>query len=57
MAYRVKNLSKAMIIASKAFWHSPDNYTSLAKNYIIVNYWKKGQSYDQAKAIKLFDEN
>ncbi|RGB40463.1 hypothetical protein C1646_753307 [Rhizophagus diaphanus] len=43
-----KNLSEAITIASEAFHHSPDNYTSPAQNYTIVNYQKKGQPYDQA---------
>ena len=52
-----KNLSDAMTIASQAFRHSPDNYTSPAQNYTIVNFRKRGQPYDQATAFELFDEN
>ena len=52
-----KNLSEAMTIASEALWHSPDNHASPAKNYTIISYCKRGQPYDQAKAIKIFDEN
>ncbi|UZO09756.1 uncharacterized protein OCT59_029970 [Rhizophagus irregularis] len=52
-----KNLSEAMTIASEALHHSPDNHASPAKNYTIVNYCKRGQPHDQAKAIKIFDEN
>jgi hypothetical protein len=57
VAHGAKNLSEAMTIASEALRHSPDNHASLAKNYTIVNYRKRGQPYDQAKAIKIFDEN
>ena len=57
VAHRAKNLSEAMSIASEGLRHSPDNHASPAKNYTIVNYRKKGQRHDQAKAIKLFDEN
>ncbi|EXX72780.1 hypothetical protein RirG_066100 [Rhizophagus irregularis DAOM 197198w] len=52
-----KNLSEAMTIASEALRYSPDNHASPAKNYTIVNYRKRGQPHDQAKAIKIFDEN
>ncbi len=57
VTYRAKNLSKAMTIANKVLQHSPNNYTSPAKNYTIVNYQKKRQFHDQAKVIKLFNEN
>ncbi|EXX66598.1 uncharacterized protein OCT59_022057 [Rhizophagus irregularis] len=53
----VKNLSVAITIASEVFHHSPNNHVSSAKNYTIVNYRKRGQPHDQAKAIKIFDEN
>ncbi|PKC64244.1 hypothetical protein RhiirA1_462716 [Rhizophagus irregularis] len=52
-----KNLLEAMTITSEALRYSSDNHASPAKNYTIVNYCKRGQSYDQAKAIKIFDEN
>ncbi|PKC55353.1 hypothetical protein RhiirA1_475744 [Rhizophagus irregularis] len=52
-----KNLSDAMTIASQALRHSPDNHTSPAQNYTIVNFRKRGQPYDQATAFELFDDN
>ena len=52
-----KNLSDAMTIASQALRHSPDNHTSPAQNYTIVNFRKRGQPYDQATAFELFDES
>ncbi|PKK58498.1 hypothetical protein RhiirC2_720474 [Rhizophagus irregularis] len=57
VAHGAKNLSEAMTIASEPLRHSPDNHASPAKNYTIVNFRRKGQPYDQAKAIKIFDEN
>uniref|UniRef100_U9T2E1 Uncharacterized protein n=1 Tax=Rhizophagus irregularis (strain DAOM 181602 / DAOM 197198 / MUCL 43194) TaxID=747089 RepID=U9T2E1_RHIID len=57
VSHGAKNLSEAMTIASEGLRHSPDNHASPAKNYTIVNYRKRGQPYDQAKAIKIFDEN
>ncbi|PKK56922.1 hypothetical protein RhiirC2_799034 [Rhizophagus irregularis] len=57
VSHGAKNLSEAMTIASEALRHSPGNHASSAKNYTIVNYRKRGQPYDQAKAIKIFDEN
>ena len=57
VAHGAKNLSEAMTIASESLRHSPDNYTSSAQNYTIVNYRLRGEPYHQAKAIKLFDEN
>ncbi|PKB99631.1 hypothetical protein RhiirA5_383044 [Rhizophagus irregularis] len=52
-----KNLSEAMTIAGQALQHSPDNHASPAQNYTIINFRRKGQAYDQAKAFRLFDEN
>jgi hypothetical protein len=57
VSHGAKNLSEAMTIASEALHHSPDNHASPAKNYTIVNYRLREQPYDQAKAIKIFDEN
>ncbi len=57
VVYGVKNLSEAMTIANESLRHSPDNHASPAKNYTIVNYRLRGQSYDQGEAIKIFDEN
>ena len=57
VTHGAKNLSEAITIASQALRHSPDNHASPAQNYTIVNYRKKGQPHDQAKAIKLFDDN
>jgi hypothetical protein len=57
ISHGAKNLSEAMTIASQALRHSPDNHASPAQNYTIVNFRKRGQPYDQAKAFKLFDEN
>jgi len=57
VTHGAKNLSDAMTIASQALRHRPDNHASPAQNYTIVNYRKKGQPHDQAKAIKIFDEN
>src|SRR3954452_5087024 len=54
VAHRAKNLSEAMTIASEALRHSSDNHTSPAQNYNIVNFRRKGQPHDQAKAIELF---
>ncbi len=57
VSYGAKNLSEAMTIAGQALRHNPDNHASPAKNYTIVNYRKRGQPHDQAKAIKIIDEN
>ena len=52
-----KNLSDTMTITSQALRHSPDNHTSPAQNYTIVNFRKREQPYDQATAFELFDES
>ena len=57
VSHGAKNLSEAMTIASQALRHSPDNHTSPAQNYTIVNFRKRGQPYDQATAFELFDES
>jgi hypothetical protein len=57
VSHGAKNLSEGMTIASEALRHAPGNHASSAKNYTIVNFRRRGQPYDQAKAIKIFDEN
>ncbi|PKY47409.1 hypothetical protein RhiirA4_444827 [Rhizophagus irregularis] len=57
VVHEAKNLSNAMTIASEALRHSPDNNTSPAQNYTIVNYRPRGVPYDQAKPFKVSDEN
>ncbi len=52
-----KNLSKANIYTSEALHHSPDNHTSPSDKYTIVNFRRRGQSYDQAKLFWISDEN
>jgi hypothetical protein len=39
-----KNLSKAMTIAGQVLRHNPNNNTSPAQNYTIVNYRRRGES-------------
>ncbi|RGB25273.1 hypothetical protein C1646_771990 [Rhizophagus diaphanus] len=56
VVHRPKNQSKANTYRSKALRHSPDNHTFPSDRYGIVNYRKRGQPYDQAEAIKIFDE-
>ena len=47
-----KNLAHAMTIAGEALRHSPDNHTSPAQNYVVVNYQRKNQSPEQARPWK-----
>ncbi|CAG8800247.1 23641_t:CDS:2, partial [Dentiscutata erythropus] len=49
VAHRPKNASKASTYASEALRHSPDNHTSPSKRYTIVNMWKRGEPYNQAR--------
>ncbi|GBB94335.1 hypothetical protein RclHR1_23360002 [Rhizophagus clarus] len=57
VSHGAKNLSEAMTIASEALRHSPDNHTSPAKNYTIVNYRLRGEPYNQAMVFELSGEN
>jgi integrase len=57
VAHGAKNLLEAMTITSEALRHSPNNYAFSAKNYTIVNFRRREQPHDQAKAIKIFDKN
>jgi hypothetical protein len=57
VAHGIKNLSEANTIASQALRHSPDNHASPSDRYTIVNYRRRGQPYDQARAFSIFDEN
>ncbi|CAG8826376.1 19165_t:CDS:1, partial [Gigaspora rosea] len=57
VVHEARNLAHAMTIASQALQHNPDNNTSPAQNYVIVNYRKIGQSPDQARPFRLYDKN
>ena len=57
VSYGIRNILKANIIANKALRYSFNNNTALSQKYIIVNYQKRGESYDQVKLFKLFDKN
>src|SRR6185437_8554380 len=57
VVHGAKNLAHAMTIAGEALRHNPDNNTSPAQNYVIVNYKKIGQSPDQVRPFRLYDEN
>ena len=52
-----KNLSKANTYVSEAFCHSPNNHTSPFDRYTIINFKRRGKSYDQAKLFWIADEN
>ncbi|RIB27461.1 hypothetical protein C2G38_2160557 [Gigaspora rosea] len=57
VVHSAKNLSEANTFASEALRHSSDNHASPSDRYTIVNFKRRGQPYDQAKAFKLFDES
>ncbi|RIB01806.1 hypothetical protein C2G38_2150295 [Gigaspora rosea] len=57
VVHEARNLAHAMTIAGQALRHNPDNNTSPAQNYVIVNYRKIGQSPDQARPFRLYDKN
>ncbi|CAG8806428.1 16328_t:CDS:1, partial [Racocetra fulgida] len=52
-----QNLAHAMTIAREALRHSVDNHTSPVQNYVVVNYQKKGQTPEQARPFRLYDDN
>ena len=52
-----QNLAHAMTIAGEALRHSVDNHTSPVQNYVVVNYRKKGQTPEQARPFRLYDDN
>ncbi|KAF0510840.1 transposable element tc3 transposase [Gigaspora margarita] len=56
VAHEAKNMAYAYTIAGQCLQHSPDNHTSLVQNYVIVNYRKKGQSPDQARPFRIYDQ-
>ncbi|CAG8559170.1 2507_t:CDS:2 [Dentiscutata erythropus] len=55
--HRAQNLAHAMTIAGEALRHNPDNNTSPAQNYVIVNYRKKGQTPEQARPFHLYNDD
>ncbi|RIB21401.1 hypothetical protein C2G38_2176732 [Gigaspora rosea] len=57
VVHGARNLAHAMTIAGQALQHNPNNNTSPAQNYVIVNYRKIEQSPDQARLFRLYDKN
>ncbi|CAG8810790.1 36729_t:CDS:2 [Gigaspora margarita] len=57
VVHSAKNLSEANTFASEALRHSPENHASPSDRYTIVNFRRRGQPYDLARAFKLSDEN
>jgi hypothetical protein len=41
-----------MTIAGQPLRHNPNNSTSPAQNYTIVNYHRRGESSEQAASVK-----
>jgi len=52
-----KNLLKFNTYAREALQHSSDNHVSSFDRYIIVNYKKWDQLYDQASPFNIFNKN
>ncbi|RHZ46481.1 hypothetical protein Glove_620g6 [Diversispora epigaea] len=57
MVHEANNLAYAMTITGQCLRHSPNNNTSLAQNYVIVNYRKLGQTPKQARPFRLYDQD
>ena len=57
IAYGPKNPSKANTYYREALRHSSDSHTSPSDRYIIVNFRRREQPYDQASPFCIFDEN
>ncbi|CAG8815698.1 11009_t:CDS:1, partial [Gigaspora rosea] len=55
VVHGAKNLAHAMTIAGEALRHNPDNNTSPAQNYVIVNYRKKNQLPEEARPFRFYD--
>src|ERR1044072_9300752 len=47
VSHGAKNLLEAITIAEEALRHSLNNHASPMKNYTIVNFWLRGQPYNQ----------
>ncbi|CAJ0901021.1 2574_t:CDS:1 [Entrophospora sp. SA101] len=52
-----KNPAHLMTIAGECLRHNPDNHTSPVQNYVVVNYRKKGQTPEQARPFRLYDDD
>ncbi|RIB03260.1 hypothetical protein C2G38_2049407 [Gigaspora rosea] len=57
VVHGAKNLAHAMTIAGEALRHNPDNNTSPAQNYVVVNYRRKNQSPEQARLFQIYDKD
>ncbi|CAG8513811.1 16202_t:CDS:2 [Dentiscutata erythropus] len=55
VVHGAKNLAHAMTITREALRHNPDNNTSPAQNYVIVNYRRKNQLPEEARPFRLYD--
>ncbi|CAH1768433.1 11756_t:CDS:2, partial [Entrophospora sp. SA101] len=56
VVHKAGNPGHIMTIAGECLHHNPDNHTSPVQNYVIVNYRKIGQSTEQARPFRLYDD-
>ena len=57
VVHKAGNPGHIMTIAGECLRHNPDNHTSPVQNYVVVNYRKKGQTLEQARPFRLYDDD
>ena len=55
--HEAENIAHAYTIAGECLRHSSDNHTSPVQNYVVVNYRRKGQTPEQARPFRLYDDD
>ncbi|CAJ0835437.1 7363_t:CDS:1 [Entrophospora sp. SA101] len=57
VVHKAENPAHAYTIAGECLRHSSDNHTSLAQNYVVVNYRKRGQKPEEVRPFHLYDDD
>ncbi|CAG8518961.1 hypothetical protein C2G38_2184908 [Gigaspora rosea] len=57
VVHRAQNPAHVMTIARERLRHNANNHSSPVQNYVVVNYRKCGQTPEEARPFRLYDDN
>ncbi|RIB28226.1 hypothetical protein C2G38_2028738 [Gigaspora rosea] len=57
VVHGAQNPAHVMTIAGECLCHNINNHSSPVQNYVVVNYRKRGQTPEEARPFRLYDDN
>ncbi|RIB10038.1 hypothetical protein C2G38_2207229 [Gigaspora rosea] len=57
VVHGAQNPAHVMTIAGECLRHNTNNHSSPVQNYVVVNYRKHGQTPEEARPFRLYDDN